>query len=144
MLYFRNVNLGMAVDTERGLMVPNIMNANLKSLNEISKEAKKLVKDCQSGSINPDLMKNGSFTITNLGTLGIESFTPVLNPPQTGILGVNTIVQRAKEVDGEYVFYPCMGLSLTFDHGALDGAPAARFLQELVRNLENFSALLAK
>lgn len=144
MLYFRNVNLGMAVDTERGLMVPTLMNANLKSLNELSMEAKMLAKECQSGSINPDLLKNGSFTVTNLGSLGIESFTPVLNPPQTGILGVNTVVQRVKQVDGETVFYPSMTLSLTFDHRAVDGAPAARFLQELSKNLENFSALLAR
>ncbi len=144
MLYFTNVNLGVATDTERGLMVPTLMNANLKSLNDISTETKKLIKDCQAGYINPDLLKNGSFTITNLGTLGIESFTPVLNPPQTGILGVNAVVQRAKEVDGDFVFYPAMGLSLTFDHRALDGAPAARFLQDLKNNLENFSVLLAK
>ncbi len=144
MLYFKNVNLGIAVDTERGLMVPNVFNANLKSLNEISREAKKLIKDCQSGTINPDTMKGGSFTITNLGTLDIESFTPILNAPQTGILGVCSIVQRAREVDGEYEFYPAMGLSLTFDHRALDGAPAARFLKELKDNLENFSIMLAK
>ena len=144
MLYFKNVNLGIAVDTERGLMVPNVFNANLKSLNEISVEAKKLIKDCQSGTINPDTMKGGSFTITNLGTLDIESFTPILNAPQTGILGVCSIVQRAREVDGEYEFYPAMGLSLTFDHRALDGAPAARFLKELKDNLENFSIMLAK
>jgi pyruvate dehydrogenase E2 component (dihydrolipoamide acetyltransferase) len=144
MLYFKNVNLGVAVDTERGLMVPNVFNANLKSLNEISREVKKLIKDCQSGTINPDTMKGGSFTITNLGTLDIESFTPILNAPQTGILGVCSIVQRAREVDGEYEFYPAMGLSLTFDHRALDGAPAARFLKELKDNLENFSIMLAK
>lgn len=144
MLYFRNVNLGVAVDTERGLMVPTLMNANLKSLNDISGEVKALAKECQAGSINPDMLKNGSFTVTNLGSLGIESFTPVLNPPQTGILGVNAIVQRIKEVDGEFVNYPAMTLSLTFDHRAVDGAPAARFLQELVYNLENFSALLAR
>lgn len=144
MLYFRNVNLGVAVDTERGLMVPTLMNANLKSLNDISGEVKELAKECQTGSINPDMLKNGSFTVTNLGSLGIESFTPVLNPPQTGILGVNAIVQRIKEVDGELVNYPAMTLSLTFDHRAVDGAPAARFLQELVYNLENFSALLAR
>ncbi|MCX7711500.1 MAG: 2-oxo acid dehydrogenase subunit E2 [Clostridia bacterium] len=144
MLYFKNVNLGVAVDTERGLMVPNIFNANLKSLNEISREVKKLVKDCQSGTINPDFLKGGSFTITNLGSLDIESFTPVLNAPQTGILGVNNIIQRAREVDGEYEFYPAMGLSLTFDHRALDGAPAAKFLKELKSNLENFSVMLAK
>ncbi len=144
MLYFRNVNLGVAVDTERGLMVPTVMNANLKSLNGLSREVKALAKDCQSGSINPDLLKNGSFTVTNLGSFGIESFTPVLNPPQTGILGVNAIVQRVREVEGEYVYYPAMTLSLTFDHRAVDGAPAARFLQELVYNLENFSALMAR
>lgn len=144
MLIFKNANLGIAVDTERGLMVPTLFNANLKSLNEISNEAKGLIKDCQSGTINPDFLKGGSFTITNLGTLGIESFTPVLNPPQTGILGVNTIIQRVREVEGELVSYPAMGLSLTFDHRALDGAPAAKFLQELKKNLENFSALLVK
>lgn len=144
MLYFKNVNMGVAVDTERGLMVPTLFNANLKSLNEISAEVKKLVKDCQSGTINPDMLKNGSFTITNLGTLDIESFTPVINPPQTGILGVNNIVQRAREVDGEYEFYPAMGLSLTFDHRAIDGAPAAKFLKDLKINLESFSTMLVK
>jgi pyruvate dehydrogenase E2 component (dihydrolipoamide acetyltransferase) len=142
--YFKNVNIGVATDTERGLMVPTLFCAEEKSLNEISVEVKKLVNDCRSGTINPDLLKNGSFTITNLGTLGIESFTPVLNPPQTGILGVNAIVQRVKEVDGEYIFYPAMGLSLTFDHRALDGAPAARFLMDLKNNLENFSILLVR
>jgi pyruvate dehydrogenase E2 component (dihydrolipoamide acetyltransferase) len=144
MLYFKNVNLGVAIDTDRGLMVPTLFNANLKSLNEISSQVKALAKECQSGSINPDLLKDGSFTVTNLGTLDIESFTPILNAPQTGILGVNNITQRAKEVDGEIVFYPAMGLSLTFDHRAIDGAPAGKFLQALKYNLENFSCLLAK
>lgn len=144
MLYFKNVHIGVAVDTDRGLMVPTLFNANLKSLNEISAEVKKLVKDCQTGTINPDLLKGGTFTITNLGTLDIESFTPVINPPQTAILGVNNIVQRAREVDGEIEFYPAMGLSLTFDHRALDGAPAARFLKDLKTNLESFSTLLVK
>jgi len=144
MLIFNNVHLGIAVDTERGLMVPTIFNASLKSLNEISKEAKVLAEGCQKGAVSLDVLKGASFTITNLGTLDIESFTPVLNPPQTGILGVNTIVQRVKEVNGEYLYYPAIGLSLTFDHRALDGAPAARFLKELKTNLENFSVLLAK
>lgn len=144
MLIFHNVHLGIAVDTERGLMVPTLFNANLKSLNDISREVKKLADDCQKGTINPDLLKGGSFTITNLGTLDIESFTPVINPPQTGILGVNTIVYRTKQVNGQFVNYPAMGLSLTFDHRALDGAPAAKFLKDLKANLENFSALLAK
>jgi len=144
MLLFKNVNLGCAVDTERGLMVPTIFNANLKSLNEISIEVKKLAEECQKGTINPDQLKGGSFTVSNLGALGIESFTPVINPPQTGILGVNTIVTKVKEVNGNYVYYPSMTLSLTFNHMAIDGAPAARFLQDLKNNLENFSLLLVK
>ena len=144
MLVFNNVNLGIAVDTEKGLLVPTLAGANLKSLNEISREAKKLVESCQKGTVRPDALKGGTFTITNLGTLDIESFTPVLNPPQTGILGVNNIIQRVREVNGQYVYYPAMGLSLTFDHRALDGAPAARFLKDLKTNLENFSILLAK
>lgn len=144
MFVFRSVNLGVAVDTERGLMVPTLMTADQKTLSQISKEAKKIIKDCQAGSINPDLLRNGSFTITNLGSLGIESFTPVLNPPQTGILGVNNIIQRVREIDGILATYPAMGLSLTFDHRAIDGAPAAKFLQELIKNLENIHVLLVK
>jgi pyruvate dehydrogenase E2 component (dihydrolipoamide acetyltransferase) len=144
MLYFKNVHIGIAVDTDRGLMVPTIFNANLKSLNEISAEIKLLVKECQKGTINPDYLKGGTFTITNLGTLDIESFTPVINPPQTGILGVNNIIQRVREVKDEYEYYPAMGLSLTFDHRALDGAPAAKFLKDLKTNLESFSMLLVK
>ncbi|MFW6269669.1 MAG: dihydrolipoamide acetyltransferase family protein [Bacillota bacterium] len=141
---FKNVNLGMAVDTERGLMVPTIFNVNKKSLNQISQIAKTRIQDCKEGTINPDYLKGATFTVTNLGTLEIESFTPILNPPQTGILGVNTIVQRVKKVEGEPVYYPAMNLSLTFDHRAIDGAPAAKFLKELKDNLENFSLLMAK
>lgn len=144
MRVYNTVNLGVAVDTPRGLMVPTIFNAEKKSLLEISNEVKKLAEACQAGNINPDLLTNGTFTVTNLGALGIEAFTPGLNPPQTGILGVNSIIQRAREVDGKIEYYPAMGLSLTFDHRAVDGAPAARFLKELAENLENFSLLLAK
>jgi len=144
MRYFNNVHLGIAVDTPRGLMVPTLRNANLKSLNEISGEAKELAAGAQGGTINPDLLKGASFTITNLGSMGIESFTPVINPPQTAILGVNTLETRVKNVGGEMKMYQAMTLSLTFDHRALDGAPAARFLKDLCNNLENFTLLLAK
>ena len=143
MLVFENIHLGIAVDTDRGLMVPTLFNADRKSLKEISEEAKDLAERCRSGKISPDELKGASFTVTNLGVFGIESFTPVLNPPQVGILGVNSIVYRIKEDGGGYAYYPALGLSLTFDHRALDGAPAARFLQELKNNLENISALLA-
>lgn len=144
MRIFNNAHLGIAVDTERGLMVPTLFNANMKSLNDISREAKALAGACQEGTISPDSLKGASFTVTNLGSMGVESFTPVINPPQAGILGVDTIVQKVREVKGEYQFYPAMGLSLTFDHRAIDGAPAARFLKDLKNNLENFSVLLAK
>ena len=144
MRFFNTVNLGIAVDTERGLLVPTLMHAEKLSLNELSAQAKALIGEAQKGTIAPDKLKNGSFTVTNLGSLGIESFTPVINPPQTGILGVDTITRRIKEVDGKDVTYPAMGLSLTFDHRALDGAPAAKFLKELVNALENFDMLLIK
>lgn len=143
-VYWNNCHLGIACDTERGLMVPTLFNSNKKSLAEIATESKSLTNAAKTGSINPDLLQGGTFTVTNLGSLGIESFTPVINPPQTAILGVDTIETKVKEVNGEYKFYPAMGLSLTFDHRALDGAPAAKFLKELVANLENFTVLLAK
>ena len=144
MRYFNNVNLGIAVDTKRGLMVPTVLKAEKLTLNELSKSAKTVITEAQEGTISPDKLKGASFTVTNLGSLGIESFTPVVNPPQTGILGVGTITKRIKEVNGQDVTYPAMGLSLTFDHRALDGAPAAKFLKELVNALENFDLLLTK
>ena len=139
--YFSAVHLGVAVDTERGLVVPTIFNADGLSLNELAKQSKKIISEAQSGSIAPDKLKGGTFTVTNLGSLGVESFTPVINPPQTCILGVNNITRR---INNKNEFYDCMGLSLTFDHRALDGAPAARFLKDLCANLENFDLLLAK
>lgn len=142
---FKHVNLGVAIDTPRGLMVPTIFRADEKSLIEISKEVKALAAQCREGNINPDLLTGGTFTVSNLGALGIETFTPVINPPQTGILGVCRSVDRVrKAADGSIDVYPAMGLSLTYDHRALDGAPASRFLKELGENLEKFTALLAK
>lgn len=144
MRYFSSVNLGIAVDTNRGLLVPTLFNADKLSLNELAKASKAIITEAQSGNISPDKLQGATFTITNLGSLGIESFTPVINPPQTGILGVDTITKRIKEVNGQDVTYPAMGLSLTFDHRALDGAPAAKFLKELCFALENFDLLLTK
>ena len=141
---FAHANLGVAVDTPRGLIVPTLFNADTLTLNELSGQAKKLINAAKEGGINPDLLTGGSFTVTNLGSLGVESFTPVINPPQTAILGVDCVTRRVKQVNGQDVFYDAMGLSLTFDHRALDGAPAAKFLRDLVFNLENFDLLLAK
>lgn len=138
---FNEVNLGIAVDTDRGLMVPTLACAQTLSLNELSVKAKSLIKETQSGSISPDKLSGGTFTVTNLGSLGVESFTPVINPPQVCILGVDCVTYKIRENGSTY---PAMGLSLTFDHRALDGAPAARFLKDLCKNLEEFGLLLAK
>lgn len=138
---FRHANIGMAVDTDRGLLVPVIAHADEMSLAELAAATKVAAAKARDGKLLPDEMKGGSFTVSNLGSLGIESFTPVINPPQTAILGVCCTTNRLR-ADGST--YPAMGLSLTFDHRAVDGAPAARFLHELAAALENFSVLLAK
>ena len=140
MRYFEHTNIGIATDTPRGLLVPTLFGADLMSLSEIAAKSKKLSSDAIDGKLSPDLLTGGSFTVSNVGTMGIESFTPVVNPPQTGILGVNTLETRVKlGKNGEIIPYTAMSLSLSYDHRALDGAPASRFLKELKDYLENFS-----
>ena len=142
---FTPVHLGVAVDTPRGLMVPTIRNTDKMSLLEISKAVKELAAECRGGAISPDKLSGATFTVSNLGSMGVESFTPVINPPQTGILGVDCTIDRVRKgKDGSIEIYPARGLSLTYDHRAVDGTPAARFQKELGQNLENFTALLAK
>ena len=139
---FNTVHMGVAVDTERGLMVPTLGYCDMMSLGTISKKTKELADMCKSGTINPDLLQGGTFTITNLGALGVESFTPVINPPQTAILGVCGLKTAIRGEGSNFEAYNAMGLSLTFDHRAVDGAPAARFLKDLCMYLENFDVLL--
>lgn len=139
---FNHVHLGIAVDTQRGLLVPTLFNADMKSLAEISLETKTLVQACREGTIQPDQMKGASFTVSNLGSLGIESFTPIVNPPQVAILGVDCIIDRVRAVADGFTVYPAMGLSLTYDHRALDGASASRFLMDLCKRLESFYTIL--
>ena len=141
MRLYKHANVGMAVDTDRGLLVPTIFKADTLSLADFAKATKAAAAKAREGALTPDEMSGGSFTVTNLGSLGIESFTPVINPPQTAILGVCAVTNRLR-ADGSV--YPAMGLSLTFDHRAVDGAPAAKFLKDLCTALENFGLLLAK
>ena len=142
---FHRVHLGVATNTERGLMVPTLFNADLKSLNTISREAKALSAACRENTIKPDQLKGGTITVTNLGNNDISSFTPVINPPQTAIVGVCSPEWRVRPgKDGEIEMYRAMGISLTFDHRAVDGAPAAAFLHDFCQRLENFSLLLAQ
>ncbi len=140
---YKNVHLGFAVDTPRGLMVPVIKQANHRSLKQISVEAKRLATACIEGKISPDDLSGGTFTISNLGSFGVEHFTPVLNPPQVAILGVGNINLKPIQVEDEVQFIPHLALSLTTDHQAIDGAPGARFLQALSQGLANFEMLLA-
>jgi pyruvate dehydrogenase E2 component (dihydrolipoamide acetyltransferase) len=147
---FSHVHLGVAVDTPRGLMVPVIRNADLLSLAQISSEAKRLASDCQKGSVNPDDLSGSTFTVTNLGSFGITSFTPVLNAPEVAILGVCGIEMKPVAVSGAETdcdcgvcFEPHIGFSLTIDHQAVDGAPAAKFLKALCDAVAHIDLLLA-
>ena len=140
--HFSRVHLGMAVDTPRGLLVPTIRDADTLSLGALSGEAKRVATLAQNGNISPDLMQGASFTVTNLGAMGVEMFTPIINPPQAAILGVCAPVPRVRADGSGIAVYPSMGLSLTFDHRAVDGAPAARFLQAVCKALENIQDML--
>lgn len=140
---FSSVHAAFAVDTDRGLVVPVIRFAERLSLRQLAGETKRLSTECIEGSVNPDDLSGGSITVTNLGALGIEMFTPVINLPQTAILGVTTIQPKPVIVDGATEFYPHIGLSLTINHQAVDGAPAARFLKDLCGMIANIDLTLA-
>ena len=142
MRWFKKVHLGLAVDTDRGLMVPAIKNADDLSLEGLSAQMNAIAAQCRKGNVNPELLapEAASFTISNLGNYGVEMFTPVINIPQTAILGVCTIVPRPKDLgDSVYGFVPMMGLSLTYDHQALDGGEATLFLREIKEQIENLT-----
>ena len=136
------VQLGMAVDTERGLMAPVIRNAETLNLLQLSREARRLADACREGKIQPDELTGGSFTVTNLGGLGIETFTPILNPPQVAILGIGAISLKPVQGEAGIEFLPHIALSLTVNHQVVDGAPAARFLGQLAGNLQDLDMLL--
>jgi pyruvate dehydrogenase E2 component (dihydrolipoamide acetyltransferase) len=127
--HLAHVNLGMAVDTERGLLVPVIRDADKKSLRQFGAEFRQLAEGARTGRILPDALTGGTFTITNLGMYDVDAFTPVINLPEAAILGVGRIAPKAVVRDGQIVARQMWTLSLVFDHRLVDGAPAARFLQ---------------
>jgi pyruvate dehydrogenase E2 component (dihydrolipoamide acetyltransferase) len=144
MVTFEHVHLGSAVDTPKGLLVPVVRYANLRSLKQVSDEFKRLAQAAMEGKAQSDDLSGGTFTVTNLGAMGIDTFTPVLNVPEVAILGVGGISMRAiEDGDGDFAFVPHIGLSLTIDHQAVDGAPAARFLKALCDNIAAVDTLLA-
>lgn len=142
---FERVHLGLAVDTPRGLMVPVIRNADLLSLQQISAEAKRLAAACIEGKAAPDELSGSTFTVSNLGALGVDYFTPVINVPEVCVLGVGAILPKPQvELDGTYSIGPAIGLSLTADHQVVDGAPGARFLKDLCSALADADLWIAK
>jgi len=136
------VNLGLAVDTERGLLVPVIRDADQKGLRDFGTEFRTLVERARAGRSLPDDLTGGTFTMTNLGMYEVDAFTPIINLPEAAILGVGRIKTRPVAVDGEVCVRQTMWLSLTFDHRLVDGAPAARFFQRIKQLIENPFLLL--
>ncbi len=139
-----HVHLGFACDTDQGLMVPVIRDSQRLSLAQLSLRRRELAAAAAAGTIAPADLAGGTFTVINLGRLGVESFTPVLSPPQVAILGVNAIaVKPVRKPDGNIEFIDSIGLSLTLDHDVIDGAPGARLLNVLARAIWNAESLCA-
>jgi pyruvate dehydrogenase E2 component (dihydrolipoamide acetyltransferase) len=126
------VNVGIAVALEEGLIVPVVHNADRKTLNEIAAETKDLGQRARDGKLRIEDVEGGTFTITNLGTYGVDAFTPIINPGEAAILGLGRIIERPAVYRGEIARRSMMTLSLTFDHRIVDGAPAAAFLQTVI------------
>jgi pyruvate dehydrogenase E2 component (dihydrolipoamide acetyltransferase) len=144
LVHLPDINVGIAVDTERGLLVPVVRNAAAKSITELSTEIDELAQRALSGQSLPDELTGGTFTITNLGAFGIDAFTPIINPPETAVLGIGRIVKRPFAVGQQVEVRDTVVLSLSFDHRLLDGGPAAHFLQRIGQLVERPFALTAR
>lgn len=138
----KHVNMGLAVAKGDGLIVPNVKNADSKSLAEIAKETEALIEATRSGNIDMKDMTGGTFTITSLGPYGVRSFSPIINQPELAILGVCDIVDTPIVCNGEIVIRPMMNLCLTADHRVVDGVMASKFMKRVVELLENLYLLL--
>ena len=135
-------NIGIAVDTEDGLFVPVLKGAHDKDIKTLAKDAEKLISDSKTRKINMMDLKGGSFTISNLGSVGVEFFTPIINYPESAILGVGRIIEKPVARTGKIEIRKMLPLSLTYDHRIVDGAQAARFMMDLITRLQlcDFSA----
>jgi pyruvate dehydrogenase E2 component (dihydrolipoamide acetyltransferase) len=140
---WRRIHIGLAVDTERGLLVPVVHDVDRKGLAQIAGETRALVERARAGGCTPDELHGGTFTLTNLGMAGIDAFTPIINLPECAVLGVGRIKLQPALVDDEVVGRHMVWLSLTFDHRLVDGGPAARFLQHVVQFVERPHLLIA-
>ena len=133
---WRRVHIGLAVDTERGLLVPVVRDVDRKGLLQLAEETQTLLERARAGQCTPDELRGGTFTLTNLGMFGIDAFTPLLNLPECAVLGVGRIKRQPVMVGDEVLGRELVWLSLTFDHRLVDGGPAARFLQRVVKLVE--------
>ena len=140
---WRRIDIGLAVDTDRGLLVPVVRNADQKGLAQLAAKTRGLAERARSGKVTPDELRGGTFTLTNLGMLGVDAFTPIINLPETAILGVGRIKEKPAVHNGQIIIRHLMWLSLTFDHRLVDGGLAARFLQRVVQLVESPYLLLA-
>ena len=124
-----DIHVGLAVALDEGLIVPVVRDADKKSLKDIAAEAKTLAEKARASQLKLEEVSGGTFTVSNLGMYGVDAFTPIINAPQSGILGVGRIVEKPVIYRGEVTRRSMMVLSLTFDHRVIDGAPAGAFLQ---------------
>ena len=133
---WKRIHIGLAVDTDRGLLVPVLRDVDGQRLEQLSGDSKDLIERARTRKLRPEELVGGTFTLTNLGMFGIDAFTPIINPPETAVLGVGRIKRRPVAEGETVVVRPVVWLSLTFDHRVVDGAPAARFLQRVVELVE--------
>ncbi|MEK6983515.1 MAG: dihydrolipoamide acetyltransferase family protein [Nanoarchaeota archaeon] len=129
-------NVGVAVDTEEGLMVPVVKGAQSKDIKSLAKDIEKLANDARSRRINLMDLKGGSFTVSNLGSIGVEFFTPIINYPESAILGVGRLLEKPVVKNGKIEVRKVLPLSLTYDHRVVDGGQAARFMLNVIDKLE--------
>ncbi len=138
---FDEANVGLAVATEDGLIVPVIKGADTKTLTQVAGERHSLAGKARAGNLKPEDVVDGTFTVTNLGMFGVDAFTPIINPPQVGILGVGRVREKPTVVQGQVVGRDMADFSLSFDHRVMDGAKGAQFLVRLKENLEQLNWL---
>ncbi len=138
-----SVHLGIAVALSEGLIVPKLRNAEKKNLLQIAREVRQLAQNAREGALSVEDVTDGTFTISNVSMLDMDGFTPVLNPPETGILGVGRVIEKPAVYNGEIAIRHMMTLSLTFDHRVVDGAPAMTFLKDLARRLAQPTLIMA-
>ena len=136
-IHHNYTDIGIAVSAPKGLMVPVVRNAEQMSLAEIEREIKRLAIKARDGKITPDEMTGGTFTITNGGVFGSMLSTPIINPPQSAILGMHNIIQRPVAINGEVVIRPIMYVALSYDHRVIDGKESVSFLVKVKEMLEN-------